>query len=566
MDYSVASADAAHPRRRTIRRGFSGWSLFAVLVALLVSIPVLVVFSFVFQPAGDVWRHLVDTVLGRYVWNTVGLMIGVALSTLITGVGTAWLVTMCRFPGRRYFEWSLLLPLAVPAYVIAYTYTGMLEFAGPFQTLIRDVFGWTKADYWFPEIRTLGGAIMMMGLVLYPYVYMLTRAAFLEQSVCVLEISRTLGRNPWGGFFQVALPLARPAIVTGMSLALMEALSDFGTVQFFAVDTFTTGIFRTWFGLGDTAAAAQLAAVLMVFVLTVILLERYSRGKAKFHHTTTKYRPLPRYRLTGLRAAAAFIACFAPVFFGFLLPAIFLGIWSVETAEEMIDDRFWVLMVNSFWIAGLAAFVALVFAVLLAYGQRLKSTSVSVGATRVASMGYAVPGPVIAVGVLVPFAWIDNTVDSWAREALGVSTGLLLSGTFVALVFAYLVRFLAVSLNTVESSLGKITFNMDRAARSLGSTPGGTLVRVHAPIMWGSMLTAAILVFVDVMKELPATLILRPFNFNTLAVRTFELAADERLHESASAALAIVLTGIIPVILISVAIARGRPGQKGHQP
>jgi iron(III) transport system permease protein len=333
-------------------------------------------------------------------------------------------------------------------------------------------------------------------------------------------------------------------------------------VQFFAVDTFTTGIYRTWFGLGDPAAAAQLSAILMGFVLTVVVLERYSRGKARFHHTSSRYRPLPRFRLKGVRAAAAFILCFAPVLCGFLLPAALLAKWAVETADEMIDDRFWQLMVNSFWIAGLASVIALVFAVLLAYGQRLRSTPLSAAATRVASMGYAVPGPVIAVGVLLPFAWIDNTVDAWARAAFGYSTGLILSGTFVALVFAYLVRFLAVSYNTVESSLGKITFNMDRAARSLGARPSGTLVRVHAPIMWSSLLTAAILVFVDVMKELPATLILRPFNFNTLAVRTYELATDERLHESASAALAIVLTGIVPVIIISLAIARGRPGQK----
>ena len=546
--------------RAVFRRRSSGWSLFALLAAAMVAVPVIVVFASVFAPAGEVWDHLAATVLGRYVSNTLWLMLGVGLSTFVTGVATAWLVTMCRFPGRRVFEWALLLPMAVPAYAIAYTYTGMFEFAGPVQTALRETFGWTRQNYWFPDVRTVGGAVMMMGLVLYPYVYLLTRAAFLEQSVCVLEIGRTLGRGAWGCFFRIALPLARPAIVTGVSLALMETLSDFGTVQFFAVDTFTTGIFRTWFGLGDAGAAAQLAAILMGFVLVVIVLERLSRGGARFHHTSSRYRPLPGYRLRGWRAGLAFLACFLPVFFGFLLPGGQLLAWSIATADETIDASFLALAGNSVWIAALAATLALAIAVVLAYGLRLRRTGLTVAATRLASMGYAIPGSVIAVGVLLPFAWIDNTVDAWARDTFGVSTGLLLSGTFVALVFAYLVRFLAVSFNTVEASLGKVTFNMDSAARSLGSSPTATLLKIHAPIIWPSLLTAAILVFVDVMKELPATLIMRPFNFNTLAVRAFELASDERLAEAAGPALAIVAAGIGPVILLSLAIARARPG------
>ena len=538
----------------------NAWSIYAVVIALLVSVPILVVFSAVFAPTGEVWRHLVDTVLWNYVRNTLWIMLGVGLATLFTGVLTAWLVTTCRFPGRRVFEWALLLPLAVPSYAIAFTHAGMFEFAGPVQSALREWFGWSRADYWFPDIRSVGGAVLVMGLVLYPYVYLLARAAFNEQSVCVLEASRALGRGPWRGFFQVALPLARPAIATGVALALMEALSEFGAVQYFAVDTFTTGIYRTWFGLGDSRAASQLAAILMAVVLVLLLIERRSRGQARYYHTSTRYRPLPGYRLKGMRRALAVLACFLPIFFGFLLPGAQLLVWSIQTAGRMIDLTLLRLAWNSISLAALAAVLAVMVAAVLAYGVRLRPSFLTIAATRVASMGYAVPGAVLAIGVLVPFAWIDNTLDAWMRSTFGVSTGLLLSGTLIALLFAYLVRFLAISFNTVEASLAKVTPNMDGAARSLGLGAGRTFFRVHAPIIGGSLLTAGLLVFVDVMKELPATLIMRPFNFNTLAVRSFELASDERLADSASAALAIVLAGLVPVILLSRAIARSRPG------
>lgn len=538
----------------------NGWSLLVFFIAALVSVPVLVVFGNVFKPAGDVWRHLASTVLADYIINSFLLMLGVGLGTLVIGVATAWLCSMCYFPGRRIFEWALLLPMAIPAYIIAYTYSGMFEFAGPVQSVLRDFFGWSRNDYWFPEIRSLGGAITVMSLVLYPYVYLITRAAFLEQSVCVLEASRTLGRSSWRSFSDVALPLARPAIIAGVSLASMEALSDYGTVQYFGVSTFTTGIFRTWFGLGDSSAAAQLAAILMIFVFVLLIAERWSRGKARFYHTTTRYRELPGYQLHGWNARLAFVVCFIPILLGFLLPAIQLLIWTFETAGEMIDARFLTLILNTLSLAAMAAGLAVTLALLMAYGLRLKATPVMTFSARVASLGYAVPGTVLAIGVLLPFAWFDNIVDAWMRTTFNISTGLILSGTLVALLFAYLVRFLAVSLNTIEASMAKVTPGIDDASRTLGLRPGKVLIRVHIPIIRGSLLTAAILVFVDVMKELPATLIMRPFNFNTLAVRAYELASDERLADSASAALAIVIAGIIPVILLSIAITRSRPG------
>ncbi len=562
MAFSVTNRAAGSPARGAARvwRRPHGLALVGLVIAALVATPVLVVFAAVFTPAGEVWAHLVDTVLAEYIANTLWLMLGVGIGTLVIGVGTAWLSALCRFPGRAVFQWALLLPLAAPAYAVAFTYAGLLDYAGPVQTALRDAFGWSRGDYWFPEISSLGGVIAVMSLVLYPYVYLLARAAFLDQSVCVLEVSRTLGRGPWQSFTRIALPLARPSIVAGLSLALMEAVSDFGTVAFYGVPTFTTGIFSTWFGLGDHRAAAQLASVLMIFVLVLIVAERRSRGRAKFFHTSRRYRALPGIRLRGGPAALAFLACFLPVLLGFLLPGAVLLQWSLETGAEMIDGRFLSLVWNSVSLAGAAAVLAVGLALLVAYGMRLAPGPVMTIAARIAGLGYAVPGTVIAVGIIIPLAWIDNSVDAWMRARFDISTGLLMSGTLVALMFAYLVRFLAVSLATVEASLGKVTPGMDDASRALGAGAGRTLFNIHMPMISGGMLTAAILVFVDVMKELPATMILRPFNFNTLAIRAFELASDERLEDAASAALAIVAAGLVPVILLSLAVARSRPG------
>ncbi|HEY9604762.1 MAG TPA: iron ABC transporter permease, partial [Allocoleopsis sp.] len=398
--------------------------------------------------------------------------------------------------------------------------------------------------------------IAMLTLVLYPYVYLLARVAFLEQSACTLEASRMLGCGPWRSFATVALPLARPAIVAGLALALMETLNDFGTVQYFGVDTFTTGIYRTWFGFGDRVAAAQLAAFLLLFILWLILLERWSRRRARYYQNTGTHRRLSSYRLMGMRAIGAIVACFLPLGLGFLLPAGILLDLTWKNASKTLDDRFWGFARNSFILAIVTAAIGVAIAVIMAYGLRLHSNFGMRFATRVASMGYAIPGSVIAVGILIPIGRLDNAIDAWMLTTFGISTGLLLSGTITALVFAYLVRFLAVSLSAVEASLGKIKPSLDDAARSLGYSPTSTLVKVHTPMMWGGLLTAAILVFVDVMKELPATLIVRPFNFDTLAVRVYNLASDERLAEAAGPALAIVAVGIIPVILLSWRIAK----------
>ena len=536
------------------------WKPGILLVAILLSLPIFTIASFILQPANEVWQHLLDTVLSEYLLNSALLMLGVGTGTLVIGVGCAWLTSVCVFPGKKLFAWALLLPLAFPGYIIAYTYTGMFDFAGPVQTWIRETTGWGYQDYFFPEVRSLGGAVTMFTLVLYPYVYLLSRAAFLEQSVCVLEVSRTLGCSVWSSFYRVALPLARPAIVAGLSLALMETLADYGMVSYFGLGVFTTGIFRTWFGLGDAAAAAKLASILLLFVFVLVIIERWSRKRAQYHHTSNRYSSLPQYQLHGYRSWLAFCACFIPLLLGFLLPASQLAIWGFETYQTMLDESFVRLTMNSVMLALSAATLAVVLALFLAYGKRLYSSNMVTASVRVVATGYAIPGTVVAVGVIIPFAWIDNSLDSLMREHYDISTGLLLSGSLFAVMFAYMVRFLAISIQSVESGLGKIKPSMDDAARSLSSTPVEILTRVHLPLMKGTVLTAFLIVFVDVMKELPATLILRPFNFNTLAVRAFELASDERLADSSTAALMIVVVGLVPVILLSRSIGASRAG------
>ncbi|MBT68524.1 MAG: iron ABC transporter permease [Acidimicrobiaceae bacterium] len=527
-------------------------------MALILSVPILTIVSSVFEPTGDNWQHLKDTVLSEYIGNSLLLICGVGSCALLIGVSTAWLTAMCRFPGKNLFVWLLLLPMAMPAYIVAYTYTGMFDFAGPVQTAIRDWTGWGYRDYYFPQIRSMSGAIAMLSLVLYPYVYLLARSTFLEQSVGVMEVSRTLDCGPWTVFYRVALPLARPAIAAGLSLVLMETLADYGTVSYFGLGVFTTGIFRTWFGLGDYTAASKMAAVLLLFVFALIILERVSRNKAQYHNSSGKLTRFSEYRLQGFKAWGAFATCSIPLFLGFLLPAAQLFLWALETWSDMVDERFLELIRNSFLLGFGAAVISVLLALFLGYGKRILPGKTTIVSIRTASIGYAVPGTVIAVGVIIPFAWLDGRIDSFMQSSIGISSGLILSGTIVAVMFAYVVRFLAVSLQAVESGLGKIKPSMEVAARSLGCRPLETLFKIHIPLMKSSTLTALMIVFVDVMKELPATMILRPFDFNTLAVRAFELASDERLADSSTAALTIIFVGLAPVIYLSKIISQSR--------
>lgn len=541
--------------RHAARLGWLGWA--SVVTAALVLAPVAAVVFNVFLPSEATWPHLVATVLPEYLWNTLLLLILVAAGVLCFGVSAAWLVSAYRFPGQRALEWALVLPLAMPAYVMAYAYTDWLQAAGPVQTLLRDLTGWQVREYWFPEIRSLPGAAAMLSFALYPYVYLLARAAFLEQSRTTMEAARLAGYGGWGRFFRVALPLARTGIVAGAALALMEALADFGTVSYFAVNTFTAGIYRAWLSLGDPVAAGQLATCLLVFVLLMLTLERRHRGGARY---AGKRVPTPPRRLRGPFAAAASLICAVPVTFGFVVPAVVLLKLAATDPEARFGARLYGLILNTSTLAGVAAIVAVAVALLLAYAARTVKHPLVHGANRFAVLGYALPGAVIAVGILLPLGKLDNAFAGWTQAQFGVKTGLLLTGSIVALIYAYVVRFLAVAFQTAEAGLSRVTTSMDDAARSLGDSPARTLWRVHVPIISGSLATAALLVFVDVMKELPATFAMRPFNFDTLAVEAYNLAKDERIAEAAVPSLVMVAIALLPLFLLSRQIARARRG------
>lgn len=519
--------------------------------------PICAVLISALAPGQGAWTHLVSTVLGQYLVSTLWLTAGVAAGVMLLGVSSAWVVATYRFPGRSLLEWALVLPLAVPGYVIAYAYTDFFQFSGPLQSGLRAITGWRAGEYWSPDIRSLAGAILVFSLVLYPYVYLLARAAFLEQSANLLEAGRLLGRGTWGTFFRVALPLARPAVAAGTSLALMETLADFGAVSYFGVQTFTTGIYRAWMSMGDTAAAAQLSATLLGLVLVILLAERWNRGGARYYdYATHSHRRA--HRLSGPGAAAAVLVTGLPPALGFLMPACIL-LYRVATENEpLFDKRFLSFAANSLTLSAITAVAAVALGLLLAYAARLSNWQPARIANRVATLGYAMPGAVIAVGILVPVARLDHALADWLEAQSGVKVGLIFTGSVMALVYAYLVRFLAVALQSVEAGLAKIRPSMEDAARSLGHTPVQVLARVHAPMMWSSLLTAGLIVFVDVMKELPATFAMRPFNFDTLAVQAYHYASDERLSQAAAASLVIVGVSLIPVILLSRAIARGR--------
>ncbi|MFV0358955.1 ABC transporter permease [Tropicimonas sp.] len=522
----------------------------AVVVGLLCLLPMVAVAIAALLGNTRTLRHLADTVLWTYTATTLQLVLIVAIGTAAIGSGAAWLVTMTRFPGARLFEIALALPLAFPAYVMGYAYTDFLDHPGPVQTLLRTLTGWGPRDYWFPEIRSVPGAALMLILVLYPYVYLLARAAFLQQSATAFLAARALGRGPWTAFLRVSLPMARPAIAGGVLLAVMETIADYGTVSYFSVQTFATGIYTSWFTMADRAAAAQLALCLLGFALTLAMLERIQRGAARHHAAGKRFERLPPTRLTGLNAWGATMLCTLPVAFGFLLPVALLVAMGLSSDQDLFSPRYLGYLRNTVILAGTASVLTVLAAVLVGFRQRLWPGRVSSAAAHLARIGYAVPGGVIAVGLLVPFAALDNALDAWMRSTFGLSTGLLFTGSIWLLVVAYMVRFLAAALNTYDSGLGTIHDNIDAVSRTLGKTPMEMLRRVHLPILRPSVLTALLVVFVDVMKELPATLIMRPFNFDTLAVQAHRLASDERLDGAAVPSLVIVAVGLLPVILV----------------
>ncbi|MGY6697755.1 MAG: ABC transporter permease [Roseinatronobacter sp.] len=547
-----------HPRPSGLSRWrLSPWTTIAVLIIAIILMPIITVLSRVFMSSDGIWAQLADTVLPLYVQNSLIMVGGVLTLATIIGVTTGWLVAAFDFPGRRTFEWALMLPMAMPAYVIAYVYFDRLSYWGPVQTWLRELFGWGRGDYWFPQMASLPGAIVLMALVLYPYVYLLSRAAFLSQSQDMMDSARALGHSRARAFRSVALPMAWPAIAAGAAFVAMETLAEYGAMVHLGVQTMTTGIFRTWFGRGSPVAASQLAALLVCFVATAFLVERVIRGSRRFDSNRGgRSRSLKRIPLGRGHAGLAVLICSVPVLLGFLLPAGELLRLSIIAGDPFWGPRFFAFIRNSVLLAGAAALILICLAIFLSYARRQQGGMAISAAMQAASMGYAMPGAVIAVGVLVPLGYFDNTVDSFMRANFGISTGLLLSGTIVALLFAYVVRYLAVALKTMDTAFQRIPSSMDDAARNLGEGPLGVLRRVHVPLLRRGVLAASIFVFADVMKELPATIILRPFNFDTLAIRTFRLAQDGRLEEASTSALLIVAVGILPVIILSRAMNR----------
>ena len=527
----------------------------SLAIAVLVGMPIAGVLSNLLT-GGDgaelsTFAHLWATVLPEYIGNSLLLALIVTVLTAELGVGCAWLVAVFHFPGKKFFEWALILPLAMPAYVVAYAYTDFLQFTGPVQSGLRALFGWQGPTYWFPQIRSVGGAGLLFAFVLYPYVYLLARNAFIERSPRMWDAARTLGASPWQAFLQVSLPLARPAAVAGIALALMETLADYGAVAYFGVPTLTTGIYKSWYIFSDRNAAAQIAGVLLLAVMALMLMEQKSRGRARYYAVGARSAAQRLTTLQGRQGWAATAFCALPVVLGFFAPlAILLHLlWQEEVIS--FSARYIGWLKNTVVLGGITALLAVAICVLLAYAARVSNSKVQALCNRIVSMGYAIPGAVIAVGILIPLSYLDN----WNAQH-GVT--LILGGSVIALVYAYLVRFLAVSFQTVQAGLLKITPAMDASARSLGDGLGSMLMRIHVPLLWRSVLTAGLLVFVDVVKELPATLTIRPFNFDTLAVITHQLASDERLGEAALPALTIVMIAIVPVIILARAIAVGR--------
>ena len=547
-----------HSSQPGIGRGLGGlrwpssWTLGAWVIAALVLAPVISVIWIAFHPTENIWPHLASTVLPRYLRTTLILMASVAMLTSAIGAGAAWIVTVYEFPGRRAFSLALAFPLAIPAYVGAYALVDVLDYAGPLQSALRAWFGWQSArDYWFPETRSLWAAILVLSAALYPYVYILARAAFVEQSGATYEVARALGKGPWGVFLRVGLPLARPAIAAGVALAMMEAVADYGTVHHFGVQTLTTGIFTTWLDGGNAGGAAQIAGVVLAVILILVALERVSRRGARFHSAARAQRPVERIRLKGPAAVLAFVACLLPVLSGFGLPVTVMLWHSTEAPSQWLAPGLMIALANTLTVAGLAAMATVAAAIFLVYGIRLSGKGAARWVLPLTTLGYATPGAVLAVGLLFPLAALDHRLADGVLALTGHDPGLLITGTAFALGLAYLVRFFGIAQSAVDSAFGRVPPSLSLAARSLGRTAGGALSAVYLPLMRRSVLVALLVVFVDCVKELPATLLLRPFNYNTLSTRVFELASLERLSEAAPAALLVMLVGLLAVIVVA---------------
>ncbi|MFB2594991.1 ABC transporter permease [Paracoccus sp. p4-l81] len=535
-------------------RGGAGplWSLGAVLIAALVAAPIAAVLWMAFFPSENIWPHLMATTLPRYLANTVVLTAGVGLLAAAIGAGAAWLVSMYRFPGVRWLEWLLLLPLAIPAYVGAYALVDFLDYSGPVQVMLRDLMGWQSAgDYSFPAIRSRWAAVLVLGAALYPYVYLLARAAFHEQSGSSYEVARALGAGPFALFWRVGLPLARPAIATGAAIAMMEAVADYGVVDYFGVQTLTTGIFTTWLEGGNAGGAAQIAVMILAIVFLLIGLERSGRRRARYFQSARQPRPILRQDLPGVAGWLATAACVLPLLLGFVLPVAIMLSYGLTKPDAWFGPGLSRALWHTLFTGGLGAVLTVGLALFMVYGVRLSGRVLPRRLLPVTTLGYAAPGAVLAVGILIPLAALDHRLADAIEWLTGRDPGLLMTGSAAAVVLAYVVRFFAIGQGAVDAAFGRVSPSLPMAARSLGRDAGGTLRSVYLPMMRGSVGAALLLVFVDCSKELPATLLLRPFNYETLATRVHEKASIEQLAEAAPAALLVMAVGLVAVALLA---------------
>ena len=524
------------------------WRYIPIIVAVLVLIPVGTVMLSFLTPAGEIWQHLVETTLSRLLLNSFWLALGVAVSSALLGVSLAWFTAVCDFPGRKIFSWGLLLPLAFPAYVLGFVTLGLFDFTGPIQTSLRS---WIGSElFWFPNIRSRMGVIIVMTLAFYPYVYLLARNAFLTQGKRSLEAAQSLGLNRTQGFFKVALPMARPWIASGVMLVLMETLADFGTVAVFNYDTFTTAIYKAWFSMFSLSAASQLASLLIVIVFVLIVLEQQFRSRIRYAENKQSTR-IPPIVLTGWHSWAVTGFASATLFFAFLLPITQLFIWATHTFAEEFNQRYLGFLWHSLMLSGFAAILICIISILMIYSVRRHPDIVANVAVRIATIGYALPGVVLAVGIFVPLAWVDNWFSQMAMQLFSIETGFLFQGTLIVMLIAYMTRFLAVGYNPIESAMQRVTLSIDEASMSLGVSGWSMLKRIHLPILKGGILTAVTLVFVDVMKEMPITLMTRPFGWDTLSVRIFEMTSEGEWEQAALPAVALVLMGLIPIAMLT---------------
>ncbi|MCU8504420.1 iron ABC transporter permease [Vibrio vulnificus] len=527
------------------------WKTSSGALALLLVLPILAIFYTAVGYSDELFAHLMSTVMPSYILNTILLTTGVLVVSLILGIPSAWFMAMCKLPTEKWLQWALVLPLAMPGYIIGYIFTDWFDFAGPVQILLRDLTGWGPGDYWFPDIRTVAGATFVLSLVLYPYVYLLCRAAFMEQNVSLLQSARLLKCSAWESFWRISMPLARPSIAVALSLVAMETIGDFGTVSYFAVNTLTTAVYDTWLGYSNLNAAAKISALMLLLVILLLSAERYSRRKQKLFQAQFNSHEDFRYDLKGWKMWAALIWCWGLVAIAFVFPLLQLVNYSITYFEQSWTNEFRRFAMNSLKVSIAAAIVAVIVALIVNFNHRLHNQKTSLACIRLSSLGYAVPGTVLAIGIMVPVLSMDHLVNDVAKYMGWGRPGLIFSGTIFAIIFAMVVRFSAVAIGSIESSLNKISPSLDMASRTMGCHANAMLWRVHFPLIKRGMLIAGLLVFIESMKELNAALLLRPFNFETLATYVYNYASDERLELAALPAVLLVLVGLIPLVIVN---------------